>query len=648
MRLVKVQVTNFRCIDDSTEFKVGDITCLVGKNESGKTTILQALERLNPALSAERKYDKLRDYPRRHWAEYGTRHAGKEAEVLNTKWELEEKDVATLEQFFGPGCLTSNTVTISKYYENDKSHWVVPLDETTAARNLSIESGTDEQFTKIDDLRAKLAGLEARSEQQNKVLARIDGFRDKQAHLQAIDILFEQWPKFLYFSNYSRMSGDISIDKLMKDQQENKVREGDRLFLQFLEYAGTTLEELRDATKFEELRARIEAASNVITDRVFEYWSQNQYLTIEVTVDTGRLGDPPPFNQGTVVRARVRNDLHKVTVPFSDRSAGFVWFFSFLVAFAQVSKKFGNVIILLDEPGHGLHGKAQGDLLRYIEEKLKPGHQVIYTTHSPFMVPADNLSAVRLVEDRIELKEGSARPIVHGTKVSDDFLSNDADTIFPLQAALGYEITQTLFVGKNTLLVEGPSDILYLQAMSAALKKRGRPGLDRRWVISPSGGVDKIWPFVSLFAGKHLNTVVLTDFAHGIKKNIERLKASKLLGNGRIMTATEFVAKPEADTEDLLEPEVWCTIINGTYSLTGTQSLTVDKFKDANGNPIRAVDATEAHFRLLPPEAPEFDHFAPAAWLIENSRVLDSEDSYVNTSLERFQTIFDRVQKFVA
>jgi energy-coupling factor transporter ATP-binding protein EcfA2 len=611
MRLVKVQVTNFRCVDDSTEFKIGDVTCLVGKNESGKTTILQALERLNPALSVERKYDKLRDYPRRHWADYDTRHAGMEAEVLNTKWELEEKDVTALEQFFGPGCLTSNTVTISKYYESDKSNWVVPLDETTAARNLSIEAGTDEQFTKIDDLRTALAGLEARSELQDRVLKRIDGFRHKRAHLQAIDALHPRWPKFLYFSNYSRMSGDISVDQLMKDQQEGKVREGARLFVQFLEYAGTTLEELRDATKFEELRAPIEATSNIITDRVFEYWSQNQYLTIEVTVDTGRSGDPPPFNQGTVVRARVRNDLHKVTVPFSDRSAGFVWFFSFLVAFAQVSKKFGNVIILLDEPGHGLHGKAQGDLLRFIEEKLRPGHQVIYTTHSPFMVPAENLSAVRLVEDRIELKEGSPRPIVHGTKVSDDFLSNDADTIFPLQAALGYEITQTLFVGKNTLLVEGPSDILYLQALSAALKKRGRPGLDRRWVISPSGGVDKIWPFVSLFAGKHLNTVVLTDFAQGIKKNIERLKVSKLLANGRIMTATDFVAKPEADTEDLLETELWCSIVNRTYSLTGAQSLTADKFTDADGKPLRALAVTEAHFRLLPPGAPAFDHFAP-------------------------------------
>ncbi len=70
-----------------------------------------------------------------------------------------------------------------------------------------------------------------------------------------------------------------------------------------------------------------------------------------------------------------------------------MWFFSFLVLFSQVKKNYGNIIILLDEPALGLHAKAQADLLRYIDEKLKPDHQVMYTTHSPFMVDSANLNA---------------------------------------------------------------------------------------------------------------------------------------------------------------------------------------------------------------------------------------------------------------
>lgn len=93
---------------------------------------------------------------------------------------------------------------------------------------------------------------------------------------------------------------------------------------------------------------------------------------------------------------------HEVTVDFDDRSAGFVWFFSFLVFFSQVKKIHGdNVVLLLDEPGLSLHAKAQAHLLRYIDEKVKPHHQVIDSTHPPFMIPSDNLLAARTVEDAV-------------------------------------------------------------------------------------------------------------------------------------------------------------------------------------------------------------------------------------------------------
>ena len=176
------------------------------------------------------------------------------------------------------------------------------------------------------------------------------------------------------------------------------------------------------------------------------------------------------------------------------------------------------MIILLDEPGLNLHAKAQADLLKYIEQELKPKHQVIYKTHSPFMVPTNDLASVRIVED---VERGGE---LLGTKVSEDSLSVTKDTLFPLQGALGYEITQSLFIGKNTLLVEGPSDILYLKAASEVLKQKGRTHLDERWVICPAGGLDKVPAFLSLFSGNWLNVAVLTDIANGDKRKIERLK----------------------------------------------------------------------------------------------------------------------------
>src|SRR5699024_2954889 len=121
-----------------------------------------------------------------------------------------------------------------------------------------------------------------------------------------------------------------------------------------------------------------------------------------------------------------------------------VWFFSFLSQFKQLKKHAGDSIILLDEPGLTLHGKAQADLLRYLVERILPDHQVIYTTHSPFMVPAHRLADVRVVEDVVDYTN-PRRPVVKGTKVSKEILSVDKETLFPLQAHLGYEVTQSLF-----------------------------------------------------------------------------------------------------------------------------------------------------------------------------------------------------------
>ncbi|WP_220449435.1 ATP-dependent nuclease [Nonomuraea longispora] len=162
-----------------------------------------------------------------------------------------------------------------------------------------------------------------------------------------------------------------------------------------------------------------------------------------------------------------------MTVPFDERSRGFVWFFSFLAYFTDLENtNDGNLILLLDEPGLSLHGRAQEDLLRLIDERLAPEHQVIFTTRSPFMVDPAHLDRVRTVIDHDR----------HGTKVFAESFKADDDTVFPLLAAMGIELTQTLFVGEHNLLLEGPSDLIYLDIFTDAVEAKGKPGLDLAWV----------------------------------------------------------------------------------------------------------------------------------------------------------------------
>lgn len=70
MQLAQVHITNFQSIQDSTEFDVGDVTCLVGKNEAGKSALLKAIYRLNPIVEADGIFDVTDDYPRRAVTDY--------------------------------------------------------------------------------------------------------------------------------------------------------------------------------------------------------------------------------------------------------------------------------------------------------------------------------------------------------------------------------------------------------------------------------------------------------------------------------------------------------------------------------------------------------------------------------------------------
>lgn len=646
MKLLEAKVTNFRSIEDSGKIEFNDLTCLVGKNEAGKTALLLALYGLNPMRPFA--YNRVRDYPRRYLNKHSDRHPDGYSEVINTRWRLDAEDEAAVTQNFGASTLRSKEISIAAGIDGKSRHyWSVDIDEQKALNGLQTKYKLlPDELAALDSARtlreahALVSAVPEKSSTQQALLQALSECRDLSATLATIDVLVKRLPKFFYTSHYERMSGEVALTKLAEDKQSDHVSPGDQIFLDFIEYAGTSLQELQDTKKYEELKAQCEGASNEITDEIFQFWSQNEALAVKIELAEGRPGDEVPFNSGTVAKIRIENQNHRVTVPLSERSAGFVWFFSFLSQFKQLRKIAGNnAIILLDEPGLTLHGKAQSDLLQYIQQRLLPSHQVIYSTHSPFMVPGERLADVRVVED--EVKTGSnGRKIVNGTKVSANILSVDKDTIFPLQGHLGYEIAQSLFVGKNTLLVEGPSDILYLSAFSQELKRRGRTSLDPRWVVCPTGGIDKVWAFASLFGGNKLNIAVLCDYGSGDKKKVERLRSSEILSTSQVRTAAEFTGKDESDIEDLIDASVYIKIINNAFDLKKGNNVSDTKLSGLSGKSARIVAKVEEVFRTLPPETPGFDHYTPAQWLLQNPGILQEESTTISATLDRFGNVF--------
>ena len=200
-----------------------------------------------------------------------------------------------LEAEFGPKCLTSRTLEIEKRYEPGLFA-EVPLDETKILMHFAREAGcTEEELALLTDLTTTNALYNRLSELGDglppsliKVRQRIADLPDQSLKLALFSII--KLPKIMYFSNYDRMSGDVSVEKLRADIRNDTISDSDRVFMNFLRFAGTNLDALANSTRYEQLTALAEAASIKITDQIFEYWSQNQQLKVKIDDRRSKIG----------------------------------------------------------------------------------------------------------------------------------------------------------------------------------------------------------------------------------------------------------------------------------------------------------------------------------------------------------------------
>src|SRR5262249_20770385 len=124
--------------------------------------------------------------------------------------------------------------------------------------------------------------------------------------------LQKRLPKMVYFSEYLRMPGQVSLDDL-ESRAGAKNEPGNKVFLALLSMIGRKAEELKTIGEFERLQAELEAASNRLTREIFNFWTQNKSLRVQFRFEHALPGDPPPFNAGYVMRTRIENLRHGVT-----------------------------------------------------------------------------------------------------------------------------------------------------------------------------------------------------------------------------------------------------------------------------------------------------------------------------------------------
>lgn len=592
MQLTSAEIGPFRSINTTQSLSVDPaVTVLVGMNEAGKTVLLKALHKAVDAL-AQDSFNPIEDYPRRDLSAYLKIHATEPAAAIVLNYELSEAEVQAINKKLGLSLNAGHKLSVTHKYDNNRTIRI-SVDRTAFAKSLAKGFSTDatqalKDCTDVRQFPQALSGVsltEADQAALNAINTRIAATKwDDVASWEAWQAVSNAIPKFLYFSDYDLLPGKMNLTDLASRVEQGKtdpkhLKPSHRSVLALLRMADVSIADLSNPGGYEELKAKIEAVSISLTDQVMEFWKQNEDLEVEVDIKPDP-ADEPPFNSGPNLYLRIKNRRHRgVSTPFDQRSRGFIWFFSFLVWFDSVQHQLDpsgksagkKLILLLDEPGLALHALAQADFLRYIDQLAKD-HQVLYTTHSPFMINSDRLHQVRVVDDQPKV----------GTIVGENLAGSDSRTIFPLQAALGWTVAQNLFISKRNLLVEGPSELLYLQTVSGLLEQLGEAGLRQDITIVPTGGLDNLATFIALLGASGLKLAVLHDYKGSPEQKLAALVKDKLMVAKSLFHVGQFrddsAPHRASDIEDLFPVATYLSYFCLTFEkqLGGASILETD------------------------------------------------------------------------
>jgi predicted ATPase len=647
MKLKQFRVREFRSIWDSGPINVDpQTTCFVGKNEAGKTTLLNALYRTNPIRKSDAVFDETYDYPKREVEDYRFAIENEDREpavVVECTYELEDGDRSAIAKVFGPKTFKGSTFNRNSYYGEAKSMAYLDCDEAAARAFLANSQGLSDELkaklgatsdwkafsTKLDEAETTEAVTTLKA-----LVAKVIASGTARSYIYH-NLIWPRAPKFLYFDEYYQMEGQANLDALIKREDNDELEDSDYPLIGLINLARLDHRKLVTTRNTTELKNKLEGAGNHLTTRIVKYWSQNRHIQMRFDVRDARPEDPEGMRTGINVWGEVYDSVHWATTPLRNRSRGFVWFFSFLAWYEDVKRQKQNVILLLDEPGLSLHGRAQADLLRYFDAELS-GHQLLYTTHSPFMIDPTKFERVRIVQDLgIDAMEALPKE-QDGTKVLANVFDATDDSLFPLQGALGYEIQQTLFIGPNSLIVEGVADMLYLRAVSAQLERERRVGLSEKWVITPVGGSGKVPTFVAMLAPqKGINVATLLDIQNSDKQAIEDLYKKKLLTKKQVSTYADFTGGAEADVEDMFDREFFLDLVNAEFAGQLKSKISPSKL---NAREPRTLRAIEAWLTDNPMKSGSFGHYRPARYFSEHLTTLWPKVS--DATKDRFEAAF--------
>lgn len=541
MILKKYKVENFRSVLDSDWIECDNVTTLVGINEAGKSNLLLALWKLNPAR--EGSIDILHDMPVSKLSTY--RKNPENIKFITAEFELTDENISQIESKVECDFQGNKSIIITRYYDE---HYEIEFPE-----GKPLSTKTEKVVTNAED--AEEPTTEERS------------IEYEDAELE--NAILNELPTFVYYSNYGNLSSKIYLPNVIKwlegetvsgiDINEEQVRTL-RVLFEFVKLdpkeilelgkdpketamlnnrnlnAEPTSGEIKKAEDDKEERSiLLQSASGDLTKKFKEWWKQGEYkFRFEADGDYFRIW----------VSDSVRTD----EVALELRSTGLQWFISFYLIFlVESQEQHKNAILLLDEAGLTLHPLAQKDLAVFFDN-LSHNNQIINTTHSPFIVDTTNIDRCRVVymdKDGYTVASSNLRQ-------GSDALNEKS--IYAVHAALGLTISDVLLQGCQTVVVEGPSDQFYLNAIKSFLIRESLISPDQEIVFVPSGGVKGVSGVVSMISSKadDIPYLVLDSDKSGEDAKVKLLSGLYKGFEDRILDVKEYTKIEKSEVEDLI------------------------------------------------------------------------------------------------
>ncbi|MCL4452996.1 MAG: ATP-binding protein [Candidatus Thermoplasmatota archaeon] len=555
-RLKRFRVTNFRSIVDSGYIDIkNQTTVLIGSNRAGKSSLLNALEKLNyDTKFAKFDLTQLGDIS---FSYMNGKINGSQIKIIEAEFEpvrhnMDNDELLTVAKFFDSSYhiqLGTKGYTINPHNFQDK---ILPFVENI--RNIALQSSnsrlTSLMLMQLENLKNALNDnyfdynrvfmlidiindMEFEGSIRDQISENVNLLRNQLSSSDVPEILREI-PRFIYFSAYDRLEDRVTLTELKENPGEHGT------FMNLLSLAQIDLDRIEYMDPDQRV-AYFEKASNIISKKLSTIWGFHEGR-LEIRYEQGK----SPLLLVMITPEESRDYL----VPPGMESDGFQWFLSvFINLNSKTGGEYSNSFLMLDDLGILLHPVKQKNFLDFLREALPENICVIYTTHLPFFIPLEIPESILLLS-----RTGSSSTITDLMNIKSEW-KDKKDVLAPIYAALGYGILENFFINKTVFLVESRSDQILLNYIwhEYNLIKNNIPAVDVSFI--GQNNHDDIYSYVLWMQYNGVPFyIILNDNIFGREAG-EKLKKMNI-GESRVKLIPSKISIASSTIEDFIDPEI--------------------------------------------------------------------------------------------